>query len=59
MSTVAYRSTKSISIDRRPKFSAAELGGLPNGTAFMLCKGRVLKTYTKRPADYAMNPGPP
>jgi len=48
---------KSINIHRLPKFSAAELGRLPNGTAFVVGKGRELKTYSKSPAEYAMNPG--
>ena len=47
---------KSIGVHRLPKFSAAELGCLPNGTAFVVTKGRKLKTYTKNPADYAMSP---
>lgn len=45
-----------IGIVRLPKFSAAKLGGLPNGSAFVVTKGRRLKPYKRNPADYAINP---
>lgn len=43
-----------IGIQRLPKFSAATLGSLPNGSAFVVTKGRGLKPYKRNPADYAV-----
>lgn len=44
-----------FSIDRQkePRFSSSELGSLPNGTAFVVKKGRKLVTYTRDPGLYA------
>ncbi len=38
---------------KQPRFSSAELGGLPNGTALVVTKGRKLFRYKMDPKSYA------
>jgi hypothetical protein len=38
---------------RQPRFSSADLGQLPNGTALVVMKGRLLVRYTMDPQAYA------
>lgn len=45
--------SKTMSTQRIPRFSSAELGCLPNGTAFVVSKGRELMQFRKSPADYS------
>jgi len=45
--------SKAISNNRQPRFSAAELGSMPCGSALVVAKGRELKRYRNNPADYA------
>jgi hypothetical protein len=45
---------KSAELRRLPNFCAAKLGKLPNGTAYVVSKGRVLHQYTHDPADYGI-----
>ena len=47
--------SKTFGVQRLPKFCAAELGRLSNGTAFVVHKGRSLQQYTLDPAGYAMD----
>lgn len=42
----------SSSTRRMPRFSASELGALPNGSALVVTKGRKLEAYTANPEDY-------
>lgn len=46
---------RSTDTRRLPKFSAAELGKLPNGTALVVTKGRDLQKFTRDPAEYGAN----
>lgn len=45
---------RSTDTRRQPKFSATELGQLPNGSALVVTKGRVLCKFTRDPAEYGM-----
>jgi hypothetical protein len=45
--------TTTIGHQRLPRFCAAKLGALPNGSAFVVTKGRELKPYQRDPAEYA------
>jgi hypothetical protein len=47
----------SLNIQKHPRFSAAELGGLPNGTALVVKKGRELVHFSRDPQHYALKPG--
>ena len=47
---------RSTNIRRRPKFSASDLGKLPNGSALVVTKGRKLCNFTRDPAEYGINP---
>ena len=38
---------------KQPRFSSAELGGLPNGTALVVTKGRKLVRYQMDPQSYS------
>jgi hypothetical protein len=42
----------SCSVRRLPRFSAADLGALPNGSALVVTKGRKLEKYVMDPNDY-------
>ena len=42
----------SCSTRRMPRFSASELGALPNGSALVVTKGRKLERYALDPKDY-------
>ena len=46
---------RSIDVRRVPKFSASELGKLPNGSALVVTKGRELCHFTRDPAKYGMD----
>lgn len=45
----------SSDIRRLPKFCAADLGKLPNGSALVVTKGRNLHKFTRDPAAYSAN----
>jgi hypothetical protein len=49
---------RSTDIRRLPKFSSAELGKLPTGSALLVTKGRVLQKFTRDPAGYGAAPTP-
>ena len=44
----------SCGMRRLPRFSAAELGGLPNGTALVVTKGRHLVRFSIDPENYSI-----
>jgi hypothetical protein len=44
----------SLEIQKHPRFSAAELGSLPNGNALVVKKGRELATFSRDPQAYAL-----
>jgi len=48
------RSSLMIDSRRLPKFSAAELRAMPNGTALVVSKGDKLAKFTNSPLDYAL-----
>lgn len=45
----------SCSTRRMPRFSASELGALPNGCALVVTKGRKLEKYAMDPKEYGSN----
>jgi hypothetical protein len=47
----------SLNLQKHPRFSASELGGLPNGTAIVVKKGRKLVRFSRDPRHYAIKPG--
>ncbi len=47
--------SRSTDFRRMPMFCARKLGQLPNGTAYVVGKGRVLQQYTLDPAGYGKN----
>lgn len=48
-------SSVTMNLQKHPRFSAAELGSLPNGTALVVKKGRKLVRFSLDPKAYGIN----